>query len=63
MSVFPVSLTAVVSEWFKDEQIASVATWPDLTNKFFDKFYQPSCTGRNGKARKSQSPVDYRFEN
>ncbi|GJV87212.1 hypothetical protein Tco_1531150 [Tanacetum coccineum] len=46
INVFPISLTGAASEWFKEERMGSVATWVDLTKKFFDKFYTPSRTRR-----------------
>ena len=63
MSVFPFSLTGVASEWFKGERMASVGIWSDLKNKFLDKFYPSSHARRIGNTKRSQSPINFRFEN
>ncbi|GJT84805.1 hypothetical protein Tco_1066522 [Tanacetum coccineum] len=39
LSVFPVSLSGAVSEWFTTECISAIATWDELVERFTQKFY------------------------
>ncbi|GJS54804.1 hypothetical protein Tco_0628166 [Tanacetum coccineum] len=40
LSVFPISLVGIASEWFKKDCIGSVTTWENLVENFIQKFYQ-----------------------
>ncbi|GJV69681.1 hypothetical protein Tco_1485190 [Tanacetum coccineum] len=42
LSVFPVSLAGVASEWFTKECIGSITTWDNMVEKFILKFYHLS---------------------
>ncbi|GJQ91880.1 hypothetical protein Tco_0003019 [Tanacetum coccineum] len=39
LSVFPISLSGAVKEWFTNECIGAISTWDDLVKKFVLKFY------------------------
>nr|GEV99905.1 hypothetical protein [Tanacetum cinerariifolium] len=39
LSVFPISLSGVASEWFTKECIGTISTWDDLVKRFVLKFY------------------------
>nr|GEV21718.1 hypothetical protein [Tanacetum cinerariifolium] len=42
LSIFPISLTGAIGEWFKKDCIGSVTTWDDSVGKLVKKFYQLS---------------------
>ncbi|GJS81114.1 hypothetical protein Tco_0747655 [Tanacetum coccineum] len=46
LAVFPISVSGEASKWLKEEPQCSITTWEDLTERFFGKYYPPSCTGR-----------------
>ncbi|GJS69943.1 hypothetical protein Tco_0702784 [Tanacetum coccineum] len=58
LSVFPISLTGVASEWFKKVCIGSVTTWENLVEKFIQKFYQLSDDHEEIETDEDDDPDD-----
>ncbi|GJT71313.1 hypothetical protein Tco_1030599 [Tanacetum coccineum] len=58
LSVFPISLAGVVSEWFKKDCIGSVTTWGNLVEKFIQKFYQLSDDHEEIETNEDDDPDD-----
>ncbi|GJR29602.1 hypothetical protein Tco_1105834 [Tanacetum coccineum] len=61
--VFPISLTGNASEWLINEPQSSIATWVDLTDKFFGKCYPPSRTGKIMGTKAKWDSTNVVFEN
>nr|GEW31542.1 hypothetical protein [Tanacetum cinerariifolium] len=57
VSIFPVSLTGALSEWFKDDSIGSITKWVDLANRLFGKFYPPSRAGRKVETKEVNNMI------
>ncbi|GJR69646.1 hypothetical protein Tco_0015711 [Tanacetum coccineum] len=58
LSVFPISLAGVASEWFKKDCISSVTTWENLVEKFIKKFYQLSDNHEEIETDDDDEPYD-----
>ncbi|GJX33064.1 hypothetical protein Tco_0242919 [Tanacetum coccineum] len=58
LSVFPISLARVASEWFKKDCIGSVTTWDNLVEKFIQKFYQLSDDHEEMEIDEDDDPDD-----
>ncbi|GJU05136.1 hypothetical protein Tco_1121566 [Tanacetum coccineum] len=58
LHIFPITLTGHASKWFRDELDGSITTWVDLTEKFFDKYYLPSRTGRKKEVNEIDTDVE-----
>ncbi|GJX36016.1 hypothetical protein Tco_0247573 [Tanacetum coccineum] len=56
LSVFPVSLAGVASEWFKKDCIGSVTTWDDLVEKFVLKFHHRSDNNEEKETEEDDYP-------